>query len=132
MDDNHNDRRPTAFRVVEYMFEATDFEQNALWERWHTHIVSWDERPNVDLPSIQTVGRLAGHDINVQFTWVRLNGHLVGFYDPCSRVVDHTMVDEWVDTNVCPPHCGRTRRRQDASNFRNGLLDLGIPWTPFK
>lgn len=127
------DPRPLKNRVVKYMFEASDFEYSRLWLEWHDHIDSWDERPKVDLPTFVRVGELAGHPVNVQITWNRLNGHLVGFYWGCSNVVDNKMVEDWLDQNFCPPMpMGGTHRRQDASNFKNGLIDLGIDWKPFK
>lgn len=133
MNDSDLDPRPPQNRIVEYMFEASDFEHSRLWLEWHTHIQSWDERPEVALPTLVRVGELAGHPVNIRITWARLNGHLVGFYSDRSRVVDHKMIEDWLDKNFCPPMpVGGTHRRQNASNFKNGLLDLGINWTPFE
>ncbi len=122
---NPRDRRPVQFRAVEYMFEATSFERSRLHIEWRGAVKDWDERPTVDLPTVVWVGELAGQPVVVLFTWVRLAGHLVGFYEATSSVVDHKMVEDYIDRNFCPPSHG-TERRKNASNFKNGLLDLRI------
>ena len=131
MNDLDLDPRPEQYRIVKYMFEASDFERSRLWMEWRNHIQSRDEQPSVDLPTLVQVGELAGHPVSMHITWARLDGHLVGFYCASSRIVDHQMIEAWLDKNFCPPAHGGTHRRRDASNFKNGLNDLGITWTPF-
>ena len=127
MKDFDLDPRPPQHRAVEYMFEASDYERSRLWQEWHGRIQSWDGKPDVDLPTFVHVGELAGHAVEIHITWVRLNGHLVGFYDSCSNVADHAMIEDWLDKNFCPPMPPQgTCRRNDASNFRCGLTVLGI------
>ena len=125
------DRRPPQNRIIKYMFEATDFERSRLFLEWHQRIRSWDDRPETGLPTFVQVGDLAGYPVTIRIVWARLDGHLVGFYSAESRLVDHRMIEDWIDKNFCPPMpLGGTHRRKNADNFQNGLLDLGITCKP--
>lgn len=125
-----SDPRPPAFRHIDHMVEATHFEYSRLCIEWRGH-VQIDETREMGLPDRVEIGVFHGRPINITVIWTRINGHLVGFYDPCSELVDYKMIEEWLDQNFCPPREHNVVNRVDASNFRNCLVTLGIELKAF-
>lgn len=110
---------------AEYAVEATDCEIHLLWSELSTdstwkvemrNVLRWEQDPRGFLV---TVGHLhAGGEylpVNVSVTFAKINGVVVMFYHPTSRVVDWDMVDRWVNNVVM----ARTRKVQktNAMNF---------------
>lgn len=81
------------FGQVEYMVEANDFTRDALRNAWG-HRISWQPENGGDC-SVR-LGLLIGVHIMVEVRFARLNGKLVMFYAPISRLVDYNMVDTFV------------------------------------
>jgi hypothetical protein len=77
--------------------------------------VDWEDDPR---GLALVLGEVAGMPVNVSFSWGRLNGFLVLFYDAVSLVVDRGMVDRWL-LKHCNPKWDHGRRRAhcDAMNF---------------
>lgn len=122
-----SDKKRETYRKAAYMVEATGNEQIYLHMRWGARIETWEEVRTGNSP---LVGTFAGHAVRIEITYARLNGHLVGFYSPISTIVDHRKVEKWIVKN-----CGRMSRdgwlpapRTNASNFKDCLNALGIPW----
>ncbi|GEM_PF-1133830 len=82
-----------SFGQVEYMVEANAFTRDALRSAWG-HRVSWMAESGGDCTV--RLGQLIGHHITAEVKFVRLNGRLVMFYSPTSRLVDYNMVDTFV------------------------------------
>ncbi len=121
------DRRPKKYRIVEYMV-ATG-EDDLLRDKYHKQVDSW-ESVRGDLPFRATVGKVMRHPVNVEFRWVRINGHLIGFYHACSRFVDHDMVERWVDRYFTPPIVSGEKRRCGGDDFGFALAELHIELKP--
>ncbi len=127
------DHRPKKKHIVEYMVAATIGEYQLLWEKYHERLDSWERVVVVDgklLPSQETVGKVARHPVNVDFRWVRISGHLIGFYHACSRVVDHDMVEKWVDLYLTPPNVSGEEKGRRTADFGHALADLHIELKP--
>lgn len=117
-----NFQAPTAERLDDrfadtvYVVEATSFERQALWKQnQETGRLDWQQ----DLSGIgPTLGYLDGREICVDFTWAELNGQRVLFYEATSEVVDHKLIDAWLQEN-CNPSCdnGQRRAHTNADNF---------------
>lgn len=92
--DEHDPRFDNTFFCV----EANSFAQHTIWEKLHVDLgVSWEqENPGI----IATVGHIKDLPINVSIVWNRICGKRVAFYYPCSRVVDHAVIEEWIKRNV--------------------------------
>lgn len=81
------------FALVEFIVAADDFSQQALWSMWQEGI-TWDSdttRTTVGL------GILIGRNVTVEVRFARLNGHMVMFYNGNSDLVDHGMVNTFVE-----------------------------------
>lgn len=104
------------FDSTEYMVEATSFEKYALWKMYSNealyknkhNVIKWEQGSG----RMYTLGELDGRPITVCFFWDKLNGHNICFYEATSQVVDHELVEEWLD-KFCP------KPRTDANNFHN-------------
>jgi len=104
------------FEDTEFLIEADDFAQHALWREWHDKVI-WEQDSSGLLYS---VGELGGYPVTVSINWAKLNGHRVCFYSDSSRVVDWTMIEEWLN-KVCYPRWGNNSRhaRTNATNFHH-------------
>ena len=81
------------FAQVEFIVAADDFSQQALWGMWQEGI-TWDSdtsRLTVGL------GILIGRNVTVEVRFARLNGHMVMFYNSNSDLVDHNLVNTFVE-----------------------------------
>lgn len=81
------------FAQVEYIVEADDFAQHALWNSWH-EAIKWEADSSARLVGL---GILIGRNVTVEVRFARLNGHMVMFYNGNSDLVDHTMVGSFVE-----------------------------------
>ena len=64
------------FADTEYLVEATDYEQLALWKEWR-HKVKWEEDTT---GAIYTIGHLDYWPICICFTWTKINGKRIVFF----------------------------------------------------
>lgn len=99
--------------------DATSFEQLMLWQeeekaalpkRWET----------INPGILETIGALADMPVCLSLSKVRVGGHLLLFIEATSQVVDHRMIDKWLEDNL-PDTAKRDGRvnRTDAMNFHN-------------
>jgi hypothetical protein len=110
------------FAATEYVVMASGEEANAFWLRWNT-IIPIDSQPS---GLMTTIGSLAGYPITADVIWHQIAGKLVAFVGSSSRVVDYTMLDEWV-TEVFP--CVKWRHRKtDISNVNHMVAEVVPDW----
>lgn len=116
--------------MAQFVVEATDWERHELWGR-HAQPesrgasraarsglgsrVRW--LPHLDGDSA-VVGELAGRAVAIRVTWADIEGFLVMFWSPCSRVVDHDLCHDWLKANVPAYVAGRNG---DAASFHECL-----------
>lgn len=101
---------------VDCMVAATSCEQQNLWatlasdSRWRPAdarvTYEWEQDT---LGQWMQIGELAGYPICVSWSFAVVDGRVVCFYEPTSRVVDYEVVQAWARA-ICPSHT-------DAINF---------------
>lgn len=106
------------FKDTEFVVEADSFAHQTLWEQWstealfhrpHCNNIKWEQD---SMGLLYQVGTLDNCPVNVGFVWAKLNGHLILFYDACSQIVDHLMVESWLKKYCNTQNC-------NASNFHH-------------
>lgn len=88
------------FKDVVFIVEATCYEKHSFWQDYHykpkyenCFIKDWkQECAGVTI----TIGTCDKRPVCIAIFWDWLDGHKVMFYDACSQVVDHKMVDDWI------------------------------------
>lgn len=113
------------FKDTEYVVEADSFATQALWEKFSTQSMyktpqntyHWEQDCR---GFMETIGHVNKMPVCVTFFWYKINGHLILFYNATSQVVDHRMVEDWLDKYCNPKHNG-SQARCDANNFAHVL-----------
>lgn len=86
-----------------FVIAATHFEEMCLREqtsytenvRQFKAYLHWGETV---FSEVITVGQIDGFPVNITARWIVINGKLIMFWNPCSRVVDYEMIDSWIKT----------------------------------
>lgn len=126
-----------------YIVEATRNEYHYLWEKYSTQGIDYLGKVYGYTPTarqksltcdweqlydgfVPMVGSLYNRPINVALNWAKLDGHLVVFHESLSQLVDHKMVERWLEEAV--PHLFHKEKsrslRTDATNFAHCLHHL--------
>lgn len=127
-----------------FIVDANDFARHALWREWakeaveaghvsptphekHDFRIEWEQHSLGQIYTIASVHVTAKEDeagyslpVCVCCTWVTLGpkpGKTVLFYDATSRLVDWTIVDDWLLDRFKGTWDGNRRARTDATNF---------------
>lgn len=132
----YKDEHKEIFKNVFFLVEANSHERHTFW-------VDYFYKPRKDSPTISTweqemcgemvyLGKLDKRPVYVQIWWDILNGKRIIFYDGCSQVVDHKMIEDWLkhftlktiryDNGTRWAHC-------DSMNFHHclqALRDLNV------
>lgn len=127
-----NDSDKELFKDVVFLIEANDNESHLLWEKYHyktdkdvPHVKLWEQEFSGYMIKI---GELDNRPINVTLSYAKLNGKRILFYNGCSQLVDHKMIEDWLqhftkdirwDNNHRWAHC-------DAMNFHHCLDAIGV------
>nr|QBK87364.1 MAG: hypothetical protein LCMAC201_02740 [Marseillevirus LCMAC201] len=83
------------FTTTEYFIEATSFEQRVLL--YQNELL--DEKYTVEVENLgigSTIGYLAKRPVYLNFSWAKINGHRICFYNPTSQVVDWVMTTDFL------------------------------------
>lgn len=121
------------FDNVVFLVEASSYERLTFWKD-HFHA------PHKGMPVIRTweqesrgqmvyLGKIDKRPMYVQIWWDVLNGKRIIFYEGCSQVVDHKMIEDWLKhftLNTIRWDNGRRWARCDAMNFHQCLDALGV------
>lgn len=111
---------------VEFLVEATHEETFQIWREWHKKLNLWSAGMGnvftIDYVDIRVHGQLEFRKMPVAVcvSWHPVEGHLVGFYEATSLVVDHDMVRKWVQKQA--PKAGHT----NATNFHHVIHGLKL------
>jgi hypothetical protein len=111
-----------------YLVEATDTERHAQWCFASTESpFRYDRKDIRDVEWIQTspgafleIARQKGRPVCVCLQWDYLNGALVCFWEPTSRLVDYDLIDPWLKMKF--PNIHTT---SNAMNIHNVILEIG-------
>lgn len=104
------------FEDVHGVVEANSFEMFALWKDNKEQGHEWVENLSGIGKSVGTVG---GNPVFVSLLWNRVRGKKILFVDATSQVVDHSMVEDWLQNNL-PKSAMKDNgnyRKTDAMNF---------------
>lgn len=95
---NQNDPLRARLENVVFVAHVTTFEKICLWEKYKNDC-TW----KADLSGqMCTIGHVAERPICIALSWADLDGQTVLFVEDTSQLVDHKMIDEWLDANCCP------------------------------
>lgn len=108
-----------------YVVEATSEEMNNIWLRWNT-VLNFDQ---IGQGLFTTIGQFHNFPVCVAVSWFKIEGKLVAFYESTSRVVDNTMVEDWVDKTFPILKRGRCDYHTNATNFRHCLSSVAPDWS---
>jgi hypothetical protein len=124
------------FKDTEFVVEADSFARLALWERFSTEALHKTELNTINwqqdsMGTCYQVGSLDNRPVNIDFVWAKLNNHLILFYHACSQVVDHKMVENWIE-KYCNPQHNERRSHCDANNFAHAISYISnfAGWEP--
>lgn len=114
---NPSDNLYERVQTTEYVCMASSFETLSLWKKWNKECGhQWKEQPD---GRMLTIGRFNDMPITLTLQWAEVSGVIVMFVEPTSRVVDHEMVETWLQE-----HCNGARtdnsafiQKSDAMNF---------------
>jgi len=118
------------FAKTQFVVEAASYEKHVLWSQ-HSHQGSLNSSIG-KLPKFEwvqdhqgrmiKVGELGGRPVIVTFFWFTIDGVLVAFWEATSQVVDHKMIEEWLEANCAPRYDnGHRLAHCDAFNFSHCL-----------
>jgi hypothetical protein len=113
---------------VMFVVDANSYERLALWREFQ-HAVDWKE----DSSGFgEVVGQVGDNNVNISLNFATLNGQVVMFIDTISQVVDHRMVDAWLEKHCAPRYDnGHRLARTNSMNFAHCLHAVadasGIP-----
>ncbi|MCC5612544.1 hypothetical protein LC612_39085 [Nostoc sp. CHAB 5834] len=108
----------TALPWVRYAVEANTFEHMVLWQKYHES-VNWEHVSSGFMP---TVGYVDEKPVVLSVMFTILNGEVVLFYHPTSRMVDHGLIDAWLEAHVYP-------HAREYFESRGSILGLIAPQT---
>lgn len=113
---------------VMFVVDANSYERLALWREFQ-RAVKWED----DSSGFgEVVGKVGDDNVNICLNFATLNGQVVMFVDTISQVVDHRMVDAWLEKHCAPRYDnGQRLARTNSMNFAHCLHAVaaasGIP-----
>jgi hypothetical protein len=81
--------------------EASSFERLCLWKDYTAKGISWDESGGgwgVTVGAIKTEDLTA--PVCISITTTIIDGQKILFFEPTSRVVDHQLIELWLEDNA--------------------------------
>lgn len=113
---------------TKFVLDATHDEMFMIWEKFSDEAMHKNPdfnkykfeqmNPGVSL----TIGTLAGMPVCMSLFWWKINGVLIMVHECTSQVVDHRMVDKWLEKNCCPRWDGGSRLAHcNTANFHHVL-----------
>lgn len=89
------------FKDVVFLVEANHHEQFVFWQDYFhkpkyekSAVKTWEQE---SAGTMIQIGELDNRPICIEIYWQYLDGYKVMFYSACSQVVDHAMVDRWIE-----------------------------------
>lgn len=103
------------------LVEATDFERHMLWADnggMGTAKLEWVENLS---GLLEVVGHLDDMPVCISLMKATVDGKLLLFWHPTSQVVDHRIIDDWMEKNIpqSARRSGGSIHRTDPMNFHN-------------
>jgi hypothetical protein len=118
------------FKATEFFIEATGEETLGIWKQYvdrpyeNCRSLNWDQFDgtmhvisHVTIQYDDKPGIVERIPICVSIMWNLVDGHLMAFYEACSRVVDHNVVKKFIDEKSN----SNVRIRTNSTNFHLAL-----------
>ena len=106
---------------IEFLVSANSNEAFTLWSKYNQK-VDWEW---IYTGFVITIGSLDSHPVSIEFLFAIIKGKKVAFYNGCSQVVDHKMIDEWLISRFQRTHDNYSRwNHVNATNFHNCINSL--------
>jgi len=104
-----------------FFIEATSCEQFYLWKEYHEKI-DWEEDNMGFWEQIGCIGGDIEKPVCVSFTFAKIYGKIICFYDVTSRYSDSVMVENWIEENYPVKWDNGSRKAMtDAINFHHAI-----------
>lgn len=120
-----DDTAESRLKETLFVVEATSFEQHCLWQQFAENSpyrisqygrLRWEQMDGW----LITIGHIEDHPVCMTVSWAKINGHLVMFWDQCSRVTDSVMAEAWINEHFKGKWDNGNRLAQtDANNFHH-------------
>lgn len=107
-----NDSIVALAKECKLFVEATSFEHQCLWEKYHDRY-EWQQLNG----TIFKCGTMNGRAVTLDIRFARVGGELVMFFYPCGMLADWTVIGEWFSKDFGDNRLVLT----DANNFHNIL-----------
>lgn len=145
LDQFENDTAETRLKYTVFVVECgSSNDQHELWARYsgkgmidytyrnygaktgeHVYQKYWVDWEQISDGWIVTVGKDNKRPVCISVHWARINGRLVMFYYPISQIVNHPMIEKWIEKHFDKKYDKETRRAFcDASDFSSCLLAI--------
>ncbi len=118
---------------TKFVVKASSDEMQLLWEKfckqsmYKTELTKYDWE-QLNPGRVLTLGELAGMPVCVSVFWFKINGIMVMFIEGTSQVVDHRMIDKWLEENCAPRWDGGSRPAEcNTVNFHHVLNYIDRP-----
>lgn len=124
-----NDTAESRLKKTLFIVEATSNEVQGFWRDHakentfnpnphYTAKVTWEQMDGW----LVTVGHYTKRPVCISVMFNKLDGHIIMFWEPTSQLVDHKMIDKWLEKNFTGTYDKGYRRAScDASNFGHCL-----------
>lgn len=110
---------PEEYDLVQGLVEATNTERHFIW------VINQNSLEGKKLPwkqimvgHHQEIGTLDKRPVCLSITYAEIDGFYIAFYEAVSQVVDHKLVDSWVDKTF------PGKPKSNAANFINVIHSL--------
>lgn len=104
------------FQKVMYFIEATSSERMEIWHNY---------RFNQDSSGLwMQIGTFWRQPVTISVLFAELGGAAICFFEATSNVVNHEMVENWIDYQFKPRTHDDRRAIVDANNFHNAVREI--------
>lgn len=106
---------------IDFLVSANSNETFNLWSEYNRK-VDWEQ---INTGFMITIGQLDSRPVTIEFSFAIIKRKKVAFYNGCSQVVDHKMIDEWLISRFQRTHDNYSRwNHVNATNFHNCINSL--------
>lgn len=116
------------FNDTIYLVEASNDERHFLWKEFTKYdtpaypALDWKD----DSGLVLTVGELDSRPICVCFMWTKINGQRICWWEPTSQLVDHKMIDAWLDHHTNNKEAMHRIPQSNAANFHHVIHQVNL------
>lgn len=111
----------TRIKESVYFIEANSFEQMTLWRENHEKL-NWEEDGRGFSFCVGFIDpKKKTKAVYVTFSFAKILGHQICFYEATSRFVDHDMIEKYINKNYIKTKYPKRDAMTDAMNFHQAV-----------